>query len=108
MRIDPSQFALDSLSSLKKVGNDPLSGAGKAGTEGEAGTFGKALMNALGDVNSAQMKAGDMNARFAAGQAVDVHEVMIASQEAGVMLSLATQVRNKVVEGFQEIMRTNM
>lgn len=99
MRIDPSQLAMNSLTSLSE--KSPAKGEG-------AGSFGQSLMNAIGEVNTAQMRSGELTTRFAAGENVDVHEVMIASQEAGVMLSLATQVRNKMVDGFQEIMRTNM
>lgn len=99
MRIDPSQLAMNSLTNLSE--KPAAKGTG-------ANSFGQSLMNAIGEVNSAQQHAGELSTRFAAGENIDVHEVMIASQEAGVMLSLATQVRNKMVDGFQEIMRTNM
>ncbi len=99
MRIDPAQLDMSSLTSISE----------KPATKGTGATsFGQSLMNALGEVNSAQTHASEISTRFAAGEGIDVHEVMIASQEAGVMLSLATQVRNKVVDGFQEIMRTNI
>jgi flagellar hook-basal body complex protein FliE len=73
-----------------------------------AKTFGQFLQDAISEVNTAQLRAGDMNTRFAAGEALDVHQVMIASQEAGVMLDLALQVRNKLVEGYQELLRVNV
>jgi flagellar hook-basal body complex protein FliE len=66
------------------------------------------LQDAISDVNKAQVHAGDMTARFAAGEPIDVHQVMIASQEAGVALNLALQVRNKAVEAYQELMRVNL
>ncbi len=75
---------------------------------GEATTFGKMLTNAIAEVNQAQLHAGDMTARFAAGEPLDVHQVMIASQEAGVALNLAMQVRNKIVDGYTEIMHVNV
>ena len=60
------------------------------------------------EVNAAQMRSADLTTRFAAGEPMDVHQVMIASQEAGVMLDLALQVRNKIVEAYQEILRVNV
>lgn len=91
----------------------PIPGSAQAGINGAVDTgaahsFGKMLENAIGEVNKAQINAGDMSTRFAAGEPLDVHQVMIAGQEAGVMLNMAMQVRNKLVEGYQEIMRVNV
>lgn len=90
-----------------------LQGFGKMGGMGEtpaanAPTFGQYLQDAVSEVNKAQLHAADMSARFAAGEPLDVHQVMIASQEASVALNLAIQVRNKLVEGYQELMRVNV
>ena len=91
----------------------PIPGGDQAGINGadksgDAHSFGKLLENAIGEVNKAQITAGDMNTKFAAGAPLDVHQVMIAGQEAGIMLNMAMQVRNKLVEGYQEIMRVNV
>lgn len=76
---------------------------------GETGkSFGQFLQDAISEVNAAQVHAGDMTARFAAGEPMDVHQVMIASQEASVALNMALQVRNKVVDAYQELMRVNL
>ena len=71
-------------------------------------SFGKMLTHAIAEVNQAQLHAGDITARFAAGEPLDVHQVMIASQEASVALNLAMQVRNKIVDGYTEIMHTSV
>ncbi|MCX6381516.1 MAG: flagellar hook-basal body complex protein FliE [Armatimonadetes bacterium] len=105
MRIDPTALSLQSLGGMQ---NSVLPSAGTQSAGQGAKSFGQVLSDSLSEVNKAQQHAGDMNTRFAAGEKLDVHDVMIASQEAGVMLSLAVQVRNKVVDGFQEIMRTSM
>ncbi len=39
---------------------------------------------------------------------VDVDQVMISSEKALLSLQLASQVRNKVIEAYQEIMRTQI
>ena len=71
-------------------------------------SFGQMLSDALADVNKAQVHAADMSSRLAAGDKLDVHQVMIAAQEASVSLNLALQVRNKLVDAYQEVMRVNM
>ncbi|HLJ53638.1 MAG TPA: flagellar hook-basal body complex protein FliE [Chthonomonadaceae bacterium] len=92
------------IDGLKGPGEMP--GAESAAPAGP--TFGQMLQNAIGDVNQAQVRAADLSARFAAGENVDVHQVMIAAQEASVALNLAIQVRNKLVDGYQELMRVNV
>lgn len=71
-------------------------------------SFGQTLQDALGSVNDLQNRAGGMARAFAVGQTGDIHSVMIASEEATVALQLTTQVRNKVVEAYQDIMRLSL
>ncbi len=66
--------------------------------------FGEFLTEALGDVNRMQQQAGDKVQKFATGGNLDVHEVMIAMEQAGTALALTTQVRNKLVDAYQELM----
>ena len=39
------------------------------------------------------------------GKPVDLHQVMIAAEQAGLALQLTVQVRNKIIEAYQEISR---
>ena len=71
-------------------------------------SFGEALQNAISSVNSQQIQAGQLASDFAVGKTSDVHGVMIASQQATIALQLATEVRNKAVEAYQEVMRITM
>lgn len=57
------------------------------------------------DVNAHQLRAGKTIDAFAAGEITDVHQVMVAVQEAGLALDLMIEVRNRTQEAFQEIMR---
>lgn len=71
-----------------------------------AGTdFGQLLMDALKQVNETQLEAGELRSRFADGEPVELHDVMIALEKAGVALQLAVEVRNKLLEAYQEISR---
>ncbi|MEE2754693.1 MAG: flagellar hook-basal body complex protein FliE, partial [Candidatus Latescibacterota bacterium] len=48
---------------------------------------------------------GDALKAFVGGEITDLHQVMIAGQEAGIALDLMIEIRNRVMESFQEIMR---
>jgi flagellar hook-basal body complex protein FliE len=71
---------------------------------GEKG-FGQLLMDALKEVNTTQLEAGELRDAFARGEPVELHDVMIALEKSGVALQLAIQVRNKLLEAYQEISR---
>lgn len=68
-------------------------------------SFASILNKALEDVNSTQLKADDAAKKFLTGEIQDVHQVVIAMEEARLMMQLALEVRNKVVEAYQEISR---
>ncbi|MNB64178.1 Flagellar hook-basal body complex protein FliE [compost metagenome] len=75
--------------------------------DGESKGFGAYLEDALNQVAAQEQNAKDMNNKFVLGE-VNVDEAMIASQQALLSLQLTTQVRNKVIEAYQEIMRTQI
>ena len=45
---------------------------------------------------------------FEAGQLPDVHQLLIAAEKSSINLELTVQFRNKVIEAYQEIMRTQI
>jgi len=71
-------------------------------------SFGQMLQGALGQVSALQDRSALMTQAFARGQVSDVHSVMIASEQATMALQLTTQVRNKAIDAYQEIMRISM
>ncbi|AQQ54134.1 flagellar hook-basal body complex protein FliE [Planococcus lenghuensis] len=77
----------------------------KVQTDNKTGEFGELFKQALDKVNSAQKESDKLTTGLVTGQVQDVHEVMIASQKANLSLQLTMQVRNKVVEAYQEMMR---
>ncbi len=76
-----------------------------AGPPSSGPGFGELLMRAIGEVNALQANAGEMVQRFAAGDRMDVHQVMIALEQASTAMQLTLQVRNKLVEAYQEVIR---
>ena len=71
-----------------------------------APSFSELLGQAVNKVNATQQVASDMANAFEVGQSnVDLTDVMIASQKASVSFQAMTQVRNKLVQAYQDIMQ---
>lgn len=68
--------------------------------------FGTTLMDALKDVNQSQQESRQAQNALMAGQpGVEIHDVLIAAERASIGMQLTMQVRNKVLEAYQEIAR---
>ncbi|MFD0711267.1 flagellar hook-basal body complex protein FliE [Paenibacillus sp. GCM10027626] len=70
-------------------------------------SFGAYLDEALNGVASLEKDANVTMDKYLLGQ-VDASQLMIASQQAELSLQLTSQIRNKVIEAYQEIMRTQL
>ncbi len=84
----------------------PPSPAGTASTgDVSEASFGEMLKEHLKKVNHLQNTADTAVQDLASGKNEDVHNTMISLEKASVAMQLTMQVRNKVVEAYQEIMR---
>ena len=74
-------------------------------TEPQATGFGDLLRNTLDSVNEAQQTAREMKVAYVndTGDA-NIAEVMIAAQKASLSFQAVTEVRNKLVQAYQDIM----
>jgi flagellar hook-basal body complex protein FliE len=94
-------------------GASTLNGAGAvdgsaAGTQAPGDSFLNSLSDAFGSLNT-QLNAADSSmANFAAGGSADLHTVMLQMEEASMSLKATVDVRDKVLEAYQEIMRTQV
>ncbi|MCT6923542.1 flagellar hook-basal body complex protein FliE [Metasolibacillus sp.] len=70
--------------------------------------FAATLKDAIAQVNAQQIQSDTLTNKLINGGDVDLHEVMIASQKASITLNATMEVRNKVVEAYQEIMRMSV
>jgi flagellar hook-basal body complex protein FliE len=70
-----------------------------------AGEFGRVFSNAVESVNRSQLQAHQGIESFLAGENVELHQVAMDQQRASITFDLFLQVRNKVVQAYQEIMR---
>jgi len=68
-------------------------------------SFGQIFKDLVSDTNKLQSDAARIAEKFALGEIADVHEVMIAAEKAGVAFELVMEIRNKLVEAYQEFMR---
>ena len=67
--------------------------------------FGQLMNQAINNVNELQKTSGDMRTAYEIGKpGVDITDVMIASQKASVSFQALTQVRNKLVEAYKDVM----
>jgi len=91
------------LPELAGVGASEPGGAAGAGKPGQS--FASVLKSSLAEVNQLQQQADQAITALATGEKASLHETMIAMQQADVSFRLMMQVRNKIVEAYQEIMR---
>lgn len=76
-----------------------------ANSPAAAQAFGALMEGGLAELG-ARLDAADGALRaYAAGEPVAVHDLVIAMEEARVSLQFAVEVRNRVVEAYQELMR---
>lgn len=105
-----SQIDLSSiLKGMTLIGQDtsapaPVSNA--AGDNTPSASFSSLLSKSVAAVSDAQTHAGEMTEAFERGEpGVDIGQTMIATNKADLALTMATQVRNKVVDAYQSIMQ---
>lgn len=67
--------------------------------------FSTMLSEALNTVNEAQVASDRQTEKLINGEAINLHDVMIAAEKASVTLQVTLEVRNKVIEAYQEVMR---
>jgi len=72
---------------------------------GPVADSGKFVGELVNKVNELQVKADSDIQKLATGEAKNMHEVMLAVEKSGISFQFLTQVRNKALESYQEIMR---
>lgn len=103
------------LQMRRQVGgaNDEISSPGfpSIGSEGIAQSkqpmvgFDSLLGNFVQEINNKQVASGDAITGLLGGGDVQLHQAMIAMEEASVSFQLMVEVRNKLLEGYQELLR---
>jgi flagellar hook-basal body complex protein FliE len=89
----PSVSIVDNAAASHAVGGAPSSG------------FMNSLQQAIGKANDIQLEAGQATEALMTGQTQNIHQTMVALQEADVSFQLMMQIRNKLVSAYEEIQR---
>jgi flagellar hook-basal body complex protein FliE len=98
MRITPDFSVSKPLISQSKNETQNLSGVG----------FGELLRKSVQQVNDLQLNAENLDKQLAMGTLENVHDATIAAEKAALAVELTAQIRNKVLEAYQEIMRITL
>ncbi len=83
----------------------PVEPLGQASAAAAEVSFGDVFEQAVAQVDHFQKNSQEMVDRFLRGEEVEVHEMVMAGQRAEIAFDLFQQVRNKVVQAYQEVMR---
>ena len=83
------------ISGISGIGTSPAAAPG----------FGEMLTQGLEQATAAQDTASATSAKLATGELTDIHEFTTAAAKASLAVSMTSNVRNRAVEAYQEIMR---
>ncbi len=73
--------------------------------QGQGKSFSDLLQGAVEDINKLQTEADEAIARVQLDNTASIHEAVVALEKAGISFQAMMQVRNKIVDAYQEIMR---
>ncbi len=71
-------------------------------------SFSDSLKEALGEVSRMEDDARDIIAQFLRGEPVDVHQVMMATEEASISLEMLVEIRNKLTEAYRTVVNMHI
>lgn len=71
----------------------------------KSGEFKELFSNLINSVNEAGMESKEIQDAFLSGDPVELHQMMIKAEQAGLSMDLLLEVRNKLLATYTEIMR---
>ncbi len=77
----------------------------RAGVGAQGPSFADTLKAALGDVQQSQDQAQNIIGQYVRGEPVELHEVMIAAEEAGIALETLVAIRNKLTDAYRAVIQ---
>ncbi len=106
MSIIPDSQNLVSPLTTGQTSIPALPGAGKS--EKSLDSFGDLLEKLMSDANAAQKNSDTVIEGFVSGKVDNIHDVVLAVAEADLSFRLIMEIRNKLIDSYQEIMRMQM
>ena len=93
---------------VKSITSGPVPFPGSKNVqESREGSFMDTLKTFYRNVDDQLKEADRISAEFAVGKRQDIHEIMVASEKANLSFRLLLEIRRKLLESYQEIMRMN-
>jgi len=89
-------------------GGGPRKSVRIGGERKDVPSFKETLKETMKNVNDMQVKADKSIEKMVAGEITDVHQVMSAVQEANVAFNMMMEIRNKVMDAYQEVLRMRL
>lgn len=99
--INPTQRLVPGL--IEKTGPVPF--VPQEESTADQPKFSDMIGNMLQSVNQVQQESADIQQAFLSGEEVELHQMMIKAEEAGISMDLLLEVRNRLVDGYNEIMK---
>jgi flagellar hook-basal body complex protein FliE len=97
------------MDGIRSVGAQPQgvpeNAAPARGKAAGGGSFGQLVEKAVTETERLQDTADGMVKSLAKGEITDVHEVMLAMSRADLSFRMMLEVRNKLLDAYQEVMR---
>lgn len=102
--------SIEAMGGLQGVGAASPLGVSRVGSlplkdDSTQPSFADALRRAVGDVSELQGQAHDSIGAFLRGEPVEIHEVMAATEEAGIALEMLIEIRNKLTEAYRSVIQ---
>ncbi|MBK7671609.1 MAG: flagellar hook-basal body complex protein FliE [bacterium] len=101
-------MAVDTIKALGSIDPRAAYGAVPVAPAAGGGGFQEQFLKALEKVDSLQQVSNDTLDGMISGRVTETHDVMIAARESQLAFELLLEVRNKLLESYQEIMRTQV
>jgi len=99
-------FKIQSILNTIKPQQETNKAAGIDKTDGKS--FADVLKETIQEVNELQLESDEAMTKFATGETTDVHNTMLAMQKADISFQTMMQIRNKILDAYKEIMRTQV
>ena len=101
---------MNNIDALRGLGgSSPIQPAKNVQKSDKSGESFKSTLNGfLNDVNSMQNQADESIEKMVAGEITDVHQVMNSVEEAKTAFNMMMEIRNKVMDAYDEVMRMRL
>lgn len=98
---------IDKISGLPRQYREILKGINppEECEKGKETSFKDVISKFIQDVDKMQKDSDQSVKDYATGEVTDLHQVMVAAEEANLSFQLMMEVRNKLLESYREIMR---